>query len=224
MLDLYDKVRKSGDVELMRRLAEDFHGRGDGTRAAALYAAMLSEIQGGDDATAWLHYLSADASRLGGEYTQAESSMRRARSLAGDLEDPELLERIDLLRFYIAHDSGDCREAMASLRVHEALAAAMELARTANGYVEEREPWALAKQPERGSELDETLASLVRVLAALAALLVPVMPEKMSEMSGLLGLDHIPKLDELEGLKVEGLHVRKGPPLFPRVEVDDTRE
>ena len=115
MLELYDKVRKSGDVELMRRLAEDFHGRGDGTRAAALYEAMIAEVHGGGGAAAWLHYLSADAYRLGGELSQAESSMRRARSLAGTVEDPELLERIDLLRFYIAHDSGDCREAMASL-------------------------------------------------------------------------------------------------------------
>ena len=115
MLDLYEKVKKSGDVELMRRLAEDFHGRGDGGRAAALYGAMIEEVRGGDSATAWLHYLCADAYRLGGEYSQAESSMRRARSLAGSLEEPELLERIDLLRFYIAHDSGDCREAVASL-------------------------------------------------------------------------------------------------------------
>lgn len=115
MLELYDKVKKSGHVELMRKLAEEFHGRGDGARAAGLYEAMIPEIQGGDSATAWLHYLSADAHRLGGEYSEAESSMRRARSMAGSLEDPDLLERIDLLRFYIAHDSGDCREAVSSL-------------------------------------------------------------------------------------------------------------
>ncbi len=114
MLDLFDKVKKSGDAALMRRLAEDFHGRGDGARAAALYQAMLEEVRDGNGA-AWLHYLAADAYRLEGEISQAESSMRRARSLAGGLDDPELLERLDLLRYYIAHDNGDCREAIASL-------------------------------------------------------------------------------------------------------------
>ena len=115
MLEFYDQVKKSGDIEVMRRLAEDFHGRGDGARAAALYQVMLGEVESGAGGVPWLHYLSADAYRLGGELSRAESSLRRAQSMAGGLEDPELLERLDLLRFYIAHDSGDCREAVASL-------------------------------------------------------------------------------------------------------------
>ncbi len=79
MLELYEKVKKSSDVELMRRMAEDFHGRGDGARAAALYEAMIAEVQGGGGA-AWLHYLSADAYRLGGEYSRAQSSPRGSRA------------------------------------------------------------------------------------------------------------------------------------------------
>ena len=110
------------------------------------------------------------------------------------------------------------RAAMGSLRVHEALAAAMDLARTANGYVEEREPWALAKDAQRSAELDETLASLIRALVVVASLLVTAMPEKMSELAEVLGLGHIPKLDEAEGMPVAGLQVSKAPPLFPRVD------
>jgi methionyl-tRNA synthetase len=109
---------------------------------------------------------------------------------------------------------------MDSLRIHEALEGAMELARAANGYVEESEPWTLAKDPERASDLDRALASMVRALVVLTALFVPVMPEKMSQMAALLGLSHIPKLDDAASFPIAGLSVSKGVPLFPRIEVE----
>ncbi len=114
MLDFYDKVKRGDDLALMRRLAEDFHGRGDGARAAALYQSMLEHTDRGG-ADAWLHYLSADAYRLAGQYARAESNLARALEVARGAPDPSLRERLDLLRFHIAHDSGDCRAAVASL-------------------------------------------------------------------------------------------------------------
>ncbi len=114
MLELLDRVKRGSDVALMRRLAEDFHARGDGGRAAELYQAMLGHTQGGA-AEAWLHYLAADAYRLAGRYGRAESSLARALEISGAVDDPELIERADLLRFHIARDSGDCGAAVASL-------------------------------------------------------------------------------------------------------------
>lgn len=110
------------------------------------------------------------------------------------------------------------RASMARFRVHEAMAAAMELARAANGYVEERQPWAQAKSPERAGELDETLASLARVLVALCALFEPVAPAKMAELAGRLGLQGVPTLEQARATSVAGRSVTKGEPLFPRVE------
>jgi methionyl-tRNA synthetase len=107
-------------------------------------------------------------------------------------------------------------EAMEGLRIHEALAAAMELARTANGYVEEREPWAQAKDESRAAELDETLASLLRALAVASSLLAPVMPTRMDELARRLGLEGPPTFAALPALEVQGLRVQKGAPLFPR--------
>ena len=116
MLELFDKVQRGRDVAMMRRLAEDFHGRGDGGRAAALYQKMLEQAEGGGgDAGAWLHYLSADAYRLDGQYSRAEASMMRALEINRGAGDPTLHERLDLLRFHIAHDSGDCSAAVSSL-------------------------------------------------------------------------------------------------------------
>ncbi|HUF76060.1 MAG TPA: methionine--tRNA ligase [Longimicrobiales bacterium] len=115
------------------------------------------------------------------------------------------------------------RDAMSAYKVHEALAAAMDLARTANGYVEERQPWSHAKaeggDPGASAALDETLATLVRTLAALSALFQPVCPAKMQELAGRLGLEGVPTLEESRTVALAGRRVSKGPPLFPRMEV-----
>jgi methionyl-tRNA synthetase len=106
--------------------------------------------------------------------------------------------------------------ALESFRLHEALGTAMDLARAANGYVEEREPWAQARDPARGDALDETLATLTRVLAVLAALFQPVCPARSAELADRLGLERVPTLHEARTVPLAGRTVRKGDPLFPR--------
>lgn len=109
--------------------------------------------------------------------------------------------------------------AMGARRLHEALESAMELARKANRYIEKREPWALAKDAERRGDLEEVLASLVRVLLVIAALMVPAMPRKMTELARGLGCDSVPSLAEALTGATTGARVGKIPPLFPRVEI-----
>ena len=108
------------------------------------------------------------------------------------------------------------RDAVDGFRVHDALAAAMDFAREANGYVEEREPWAQAKDPARADDLDETLASLARALVVLSALLQPVCPGKMADLAGRLGLDGVPTVADAFVMNLTGRSVTKGEPLFPR--------
>jgi methionyl-tRNA synthetase len=110
------------------------------------------------------------------------------------------------------------REATAAYRVHEALGGAMDLARVANGYVEERQPWAQAKSDETAADLDETLATLARALATLAALFEPVAPAKMADLAGRLGLDGVPTLEQAASVALAGRRVSKGAPLFPKAE------
>ena len=112
----------------------------------------------------------------------------------------------------------DARAAIERLKVHEAFAAAMDLARAANVYVEERQPWAQAKDPDQGGALDETLATLARVLVVLTALFQPVAPKKMGELAVRLGLDGVPTLDEAVAMRMSGRSVSTGDPLFPRVD------
>ena len=121
--------------------------------------------------------------------------------------------------------AGETAEALAAYRaglegyrLHEGFAAAMDLARGANGFVEAKEPWVLARNPGRGRELDRTLATLVRTLAVLAAMFEPVAPGKARKLAGRLGLDGVPRFAELETLEVGGRSVTVGEPLFPRAE------
>jgi methionyl-tRNA synthetase len=112
------------------------------------------------------------------------------------------------------------REAMTAYRIHEALGAAMDLARLANGYVEERQPWSQAKEPSQAADLDQTLTTLARVLVALCALFQPVAPAKMAELATRLGLDRAPTLEECRTIAIAGRSVAKGAPLFPRLELE----
>ena len=105
---------------------------------------------------------------------------------------------------------------MDNLRVHDALGCAMDLARTANAYVDRREPWVHARDPKRSGELDETLATLARVLTVLTALFFPVTPEKMTELARTLGLARVPSLDESVSIPLTGRRITKGIHLFPK--------
>ena len=110
------------------------------------------------------------------------------------------------------------REGLEGYRLHEGFAAAMNLARGGNGFVEAREPWVLARDPQGEDELDRTLATLVRTLAILAAMFEPVTPTKSHKLAKRLGLDGVPLFTELDELEVGGRPVKVGSPLFPRVD------
>jgi len=121
------------------------------------------------------------------------------------------------------HDAADealeaYRSAMDRHLLHRGIEAARELTSTANGFVEEQAPWALARDEEAAGELDDTLHGLTWCLAALAALYHPFLPGKMEEMTRRLGLDRVPDLDELSTLSLSGRTVERGEPLFPRPE------
>jgi methionyl-tRNA synthetase len=103
--------------------------------------------------------------------------------------------------------------------LHQGIAVALQLTSYANGFVEEQAPWALAKDPAGGPELDATLASLARALLVLATLLHPVMPRKMEELAGRLGVEEVPSLSDSLSLDLTDRRVERGDPLFPRADL-----
>jgi len=71
------------------------------------------------------------------------------------------------------------------------LSSALELiwqrVRRLNRYVEERAPWQLARQPDAGAALDQTLASLAEGLRVVSVLLHPYMPACTQRLLQALG-------------------------------------
>ncbi len=204
------KMSKSlGNVVDPLALRSDF-----GTDAVRWY--LLREMPTGGDAAftpeRFLTRYDELANVLGNLASRVISMIAKYRdgvvpeSAGSGLDDP-IAETIDLVR-----------GARARLRLHEALAAAMDLGRAANGYVEERAPWTQAKQVDATEALDETLATLARALVVLSALFQPVVPDSMAELARRLGLPEVPRIDEATTVALSGLRVEKGDPLFPRVD------
>jgi len=102
---------------------------------------------------------------------------------------------------------------------HEALRHVWSTVARGNEYVDRQAPWKLAKDPARRSELEATLATLVRQLARQAVLVSPFMPGKAAELWGQLGGPGAVEAQRLDGLldmDTTGWRVRKGASLFPK--------
>ena len=88
------------------------------------------------------------------------------------------------------------------------------------------EPWVVAKDPTRKSELDAILYNTAESLRALAVLFHPIMPETSEKLWASLGAENSlgsifdQKISDVAtwGQLVPGSQVTKGAVLFPRLE------
>ena len=101
----------------------------------------------------------------------------------------------------------------------------MEFCKTVNGYVTTKEPWAVAKDPSRKSELDEILYNTAEALRGLAILLHPIMPISTAKLWRSLGAEdtlgpiNSQKISDVAhwGQLKPGSRINKGEILFPRL-------
>jgi methionyl-tRNA synthetase len=113
-----------------------------------------------------------------------------------------------------------------ALEFPKALAAVWDFVGHLNRYIVTSAPWELAKQPEAAPRLDTMLYHLLEGLRFIAALLRPVMPASALKMSEQLGLGlslwghPLPRVLKW-GRLLPGGPLKKGPPLFPRLEVEE---
>ena len=108
------------------------------------------------------------------------------------------------------------------LKVTEAYAEVMVLADRANKYIEENAPWALAKDPEKAANLASVMNHLARTIFVVGKLLSPILVEKSKALFNQVGLPEEKRVyDNVHDIHlVDGLHVNKGEPLFPRLDVE----
>ena len=112
--------------------------------------------------------------------------------------------------------------AMDAFALHEGAAAAFQLVDSANEYIAQKAPWALAKEPARAGELDEVLFNVGEAIRVAAVLLLPVMPRSCEEILRRVG-ERTPtrelRLDRDGRWRHDGAReITKGAALWPRAE------
>jgi methionyl-tRNA synthetase len=109
------------------------------------------------------------------------------------------------------------REHMDRMEFSRALGAFWPSVQAANRFIEEKAPWALAKDEARRGELEAVFRELLAVLRTAGSVLFPFMPGKMSSMLGQLGAGD-PSLDDLPPSESGAGGLSAPEPLFPRIQ------
>ncbi len=140
---------------------------------------------------------------------------------AGAAADPD-----DDLKQTVLEAVKKTQEKMDVLRVADALTAIFEIFRRSNKYIDETEPWKLAKDPEYQDRLKTVLYNLAEAITIGASLLKSFMPETSEKI--LAQLNTSPRtLEEMDrfGLLRSGTKVTEKPEiLFARQDIKEVME
>lgn len=95
-----------------------------------------------------------------------------------------------------------------------------------NKYIDECEPWKLAKDEDSKDRLSTVMYNLVEGLYKIAALISPFMPDTAQKMLNQLGLEVDAEKMKLEDIKAWGAYpvggkLNAAEPIFPRVEFEE---
>jgi methionyl-tRNA synthetase len=115
-------------------------------------------------------------------------------------------------------------EAMEKMEFSIALASVWQLINRTNKYIDETQPWLLAKDEGKKEQLASVMTHLAESLRHVAILLQPFLtrtPEKIFAQLGVVD-EQLKQWDSLYefGLIKEGTKVTKGEPLFPRLDIE----
>lgn len=115
-----------------------------------------------------------------------------------------------------------CKE-MSEMSFHKGLISIWKLIGSANRYIVETEPWALAKSEDKRPRLNTVMNTLMECLRVIAVLINPIMPETSEKMFSQMGLDasylNIEKAFLWDQIPA-GTIAKIKEPLFPRVKDD----
>jgi methionyl-tRNA synthetase len=115
--------------------------------------------------------------------------------------------------------------AMENMEFSVALTTLWQLVSRTNKYIDETQPWVLAKDEEKRDELGTVMVHLAESLRRIAILLQPFLTKTPLGIFAQLGIkdDGLTSWESLEtfGAIGEGIKVQKGEPLFPRLDMDE---
>ena len=114
------------------------------------------------------------------------------------------------------------KEAMDDLKPSKALEVVMGVADAANKYIVTTEPFRMVKEASKRTELDLVLYNLLEALRIIGTLLAPFLPETSKEILSRIGYNgQEPAFEDATkfGVLKPGSGVKKGKPLFQRLEL-----
>ncbi len=191
--------------------------------ADALRYFLAREMAFGQDSNfsneAFVERFNADLANTLGN-TASRTAAMVGRSLGGRVPAPSTDGPIPEIT---ARTVEEYHRRMASLEPHRALEAVWKLLASINSFIQERQPWALAKQGEAARpQLEATLYASLEGLRITSLLIDPVMPtiaKRLRQQVGAAGLPENLNDATQWGLLPEGAELSRSEPLFPRIDV-----
>ena len=118
------------------------------------------------------------------------------------------------------------RTMMENMDINGAIKEIWQLIGRANKYIDETEPWKLAKDPAQSARLGRVLLNLLEVLSMVSVLVEPFIPTTSGRIRGQLGLPLAVTAEDLTALDgfgtvgaiQPGHRTGKPEPIFPRIE------
>jgi methionyl-tRNA synthetase len=138
----------------------------------------------------------------------------------GEIRQPEVKEPVDDELIALAVETPKkVADLIDQYRMADAMEAIMTLARRANKYIDETEPWVLGKDEAKFGRLSTVLYNLLETIRFLGVILEAFMPETSEKILAEVGTDvkGLDSLKEFGGLKVGG-SVGEPVPLFARID------
>ena len=114
----------------------------------------------------------------------------------------------------------EVEDSLEAVELNRAVEAVGRLVRAANKFIEERQPWALFREPGARERLDNVLYSVLESLRVASVLLSPLLLDTPGRIRRQLGIaDGVTRWEEAAWGKLPvGHHLDEGTPLFPRLE------
>src|SRR5690625_1915438 len=116
-------------------------------------------------------------------------------------------------------------EALEDMQFSVGLTAIWKLISRTNKYIDETEPWVLARDEAKKERLGNVMAHLAESLRVTAVMLQPYLTEAPGKMFSQLGIDD-PALQLWDSMHKQGqikpgTSIQKGDPIFPRLEMEE---
>lgn len=205
VVDPYPLVERYGVDAVRYYLTREINFGSDGSFAPELFVERINQ----DLANALGNLLNRTVSMINKYFDGVVPEYKgRINEVDGNLED---LTKLTIESY---------ERLMDDLKITDAIAQVNELVNRSNKYIDETEPWALAKDPEKRSNLESVMTHLANSLYVAGMLMKPVLvtaSDKLFDQLGvsgdLLNYDEIKQYGIVSGLKVE-----KKDQLFPRLD------